>query len=128
MRKSSLLKIVTGTNFLTKFLKKLVPVTIFALFLVQDAGAEKFPLPNVKGQLKKEDLKTASTMELQADQVSFNSADNKATARGNVVVVNKDQQLYCDELQLDRIIQQAVAQGHVFLDTAQTSHSPTTDV
>ena len=56
---------------------------------------------------------------MQADQVSFSSADNKAHAKGNVVVTSKDQQLFCDQLQLDRVIQQVVAEGNVYLDTPQ---------
>ena len=56
---------------------------------------------------------------MQADQVSFSSADNKAHAKGNVVVNSKDQQLYCDQLQLDRVIQEVVAEGNVYLDTPQ---------
>ena len=73
--------------------------------------ANLLPMPNLKGQFKKEDLNTASQVTLQADQVSFSTADNKAHAKGNVVVISKDQQLFCDQLQFDRIIQQAVAEG-----------------
>ena len=110
MRKSSFYILLVTTSLLAG--------AVF-LFLIQEAGATKFPMPDVKGQLKKEDLKTTSKMELQADQVSFSSTDNKAIAQGNVVVTDLDQQLYCDQLQLYRIIQQAVAEGHVYLDTPQ---------
>jgi len=107
----------------SRFLIFLVTVSlgagIITLLLMQDGLAEKFPLPDIKGQVKKEDVKTSGPMELQADQVSFNSTDNKATAQGNVVLVSQGQELNCDSLQLDRAIQQAVAQGHVYLDTPQ---------
>ena len=76
-------------------------------------------MPNLKGQFKKQDVKATSQVELQADQVSFSSADNKAHAQGNVVVTGKDQQLYCDQLQLDRVVQEVVADGNVYLDTPQ---------
>ncbi|MBF0570933.1 MAG: LPS-assembly protein LptD [Candidatus Omnitrophica bacterium] len=87
------------------------------LLLTQEAGAIKFPMPDIKGQFKKQDLHTTSQVTLQADQVSFSSADNKAHARGNVVVNSKDQQLFCDQLQLDRTVQEVVAEGDVYLDT-----------
>jgi len=119
-------KIVTGTDFLINFLKKLVPVTIFSilasavfLFLTNESLATSFPMPNLKMPSKKQDNKGASQVTLQADQVSFSSTDNKAHAKGNVVVKAKDQQLYCDELQLDRVVQQVVAEGNVYLDTSQ---------
>ena len=76
-------------------------------------------MPNLKGQFKKQDLKSASQVTLQADQVSFSSADNKAHAKGNVVVNSKDQHLFCDQLQLDRVVQEVVAEGNVYLDTPQ---------
>jgi LPS-assembly protein len=76
-------------------------------------------MPNLKGQFKKQDTKTASQVTLQADQVSFSTTDNKAHAKGDVVVTSKDQQLFCDELQLDRVVQEAVAGGNVYLDTPQ---------
>jgi len=69
-------------------------------------------MPDLKGQFKKQDVKGASHVTLQADQVSFSSVDNKAHARGNVVVIGKDQQLYCDQLQLDRVVQEVVAVRH----------------
>ena len=50
---------------------------------------------------------------MQADQVSFSSTDNKAHAKGNVVVTSKTQQLYCDQLQLDRVVQEVVAEGMI---------------
>jgi len=81
--------------------------------------ANFLPMPDVKGQLKKQDAKTASQVQMQADQLSFSSVDNKAHAKGNVVVTSKDQQLFCDQLQLDRAIQQVVAEGNVYLDTPQ---------
>jgi len=89
------------------------------LLLTQEARATKLPMPNLKSQFKKQDLKGTSQVQLQADQVSFSSVDNKADAKGNVVVTSKDQELDCDQLQLDRSIQQAVAQGDVYLDTPQ---------
>ncbi len=76
-------------------------------------------MPDLKGAFKKEDLKSTSQVQLQADQVSFSSADNKAHAKGNVAVTTKDKQLYCDQLQLDRVVQQVVAEGNVYLDTPQ---------
>lgn len=106
-----------------RFFIFLITISLWAgvifLFFLQEARADKFPMPDIKGQLKNENFKTTSPMELQADQVSFNQTDNKATARGNVVVTSQDQQLYCDQLELYRIIQQAVGQGHVYLDTPQ---------
>ena len=76
-------------------------------------------MPDLKGQFKKQDLKTTSQVTMQADQVSFSSTDNKAHAQGNVVVNSKDQHLFCDQLQLDRVIQEVVAEGNVYLDTPQ---------
>jgi len=89
------------------------------LFLTPDAAATKPPMPDIKGSFKKQDLKNSAQVTMQADQVSFSTVDNKAHAKGNVVVKSKDQQLYCDQLQLDRTIQEVVAQGDVFLDTPQ---------
>ena len=97
----------------------------FLLFLTDESMANLLPMPNVKGQFKKQDLKNTSKVEMQADQVSFSSADNKAHAQGNVVVNSKDQHLFCDKLQLDRVIQEAVAEGNVYLDTPQEQvHGP----
>jgi LPS-assembly protein len=89
------------------------------LFLSMGALAKTLPMPNFKGQFKKQDLKNTSQVELQADQVSFSSLDNKAHAKGNVVVNTKDQQLYSDQLDLDRTTQEVVAEGHVYLDASQ---------
>ncbi len=89
------------------------------LFLTREAEATQLAMPDLKEQFKKQDLKGASQVTLQADQVSFSSVDNKAHAQGNVVVNTKDQQLYCDQLQLDRVVQQVVAEGNVYLDTPQ---------
>ncbi len=92
---------------------------VFFLILTNECLANFLPMPNIKGQFKKGDLKETKRVTLQADQVSFNSSDNKAHAKGNVVVNSKDQHLYCDELQLDRVIQEVVAEGNVYLDTPQ---------
>ncbi len=89
------------------------------LSLIQEVAASPLPMPNLKGQFKKQDLNNASPVTLQADQVSFSAADNKAHAKGNVVVNNKDQHLFCDQLQLDRVVQEVVAEGDVYLDTPQ---------
>jgi lipopolysaccharide assembly outer membrane protein LptD (OstA) len=89
------------------------------LFLTNTSMATLLPMPNLKGQFKKQDLKSASQVTLQADQVSFSTVDNKAHAKGNVVVTNKDQQLFCDQLQLDRVVQEVVAEGNVYLDSPQ---------
>jgi LPS-assembly protein len=91
----------------------------FFLFLTDGSMANLLPMPDLKGQFKKQDLKSASQVTMQADQVSFSSADNKAHAQGNVVVNSKDQHLFCDQLQLDRVIQEVVAEGDVYLDTPQ---------
>jgi LPS-assembly protein len=91
----------------------------FFLMLPSKAAAANLPMPDLKGQFKKSDLKNTSQVTMQADQVSFSTTDNKANAKGNVVVNGKDQQLFCDQLQLDRAIQQVVAQGDVYLDTPQ---------
>jgi len=94
-------------------------VCVFVFFLTQEARATKFPMPDLKGQFNKQSMKSSggAPVELQADQVSFSNADNKAHATGNVVVDSKDQHLYCDQLDLDREVQQVVAEGHVYLDT-----------
>jgi len=76
-------------------------------------------MPNLKGQFKKQDLNAASKVTMQADQVSFSQAQNKAHAKGNVVVNSRDEHLFCDELDLDRTIQEVVAQGDIYLDTPQ---------
>ena len=76
-------------------------------------------MPNLKGQFKKQDLKSTSKTTLQADQVSYSAQDNKAHAKGNVVVNSKDQHLFCDQLELDRTVQEVVAEGDVYLDTPQ---------
>ena len=91
----------------------------FFLFLTDDTMAKMLPIPDLKGQFKKQDLKGSSQLQLQADQVSFSTANNKANAQGNVVVTKNDQQLFCDKLELDRVIQQVVAEGDVYLDTPQ---------
>jgi lipopolysaccharide assembly outer membrane protein LptD (OstA) len=89
------------------------------LFLMPQASAAPFAMPNLKSQFKKQDLTASSQVTMQADQVSFSTVDNKAHAQGNVVIKNKDTLLYCDQLQLDRVVQQVVAQGDVYLDTPQ---------
>ena len=89
----------------------------FFLFLTDESMANPLPMPNVK--FNKQDLKSTSKVTLQADQVSFSTLDNKAHAQGNVVVNSKDQHLFCDKLQLDRVIQEVVADGNVYLDTPQ---------
>jgi len=90
--------------------------SVFFLFLTNESTAKMgLQMPN----LKKQDFKSTSQVQLQADQVSFSSADNKAHAQGNVVVTTKDQQLYCDQLQLDRVVKEVVAEGDVYLDTPQ---------
>lgn len=77
-------------------------------------------MPNIKNQFNKENLNTApQPVTMQADQVSFSNADNKAHAKGDVVVISQDQELYCDKLDLDRTVNEAVAEGNVFLDTPQ---------
>ena len=91
----------------------------FFLFMTKEAAAKVMEMPNLKSQFNKKDLKSSSEVELQADQVSFSSVDNKAHAHGNVVVNSKDQQLYCDQLELDRVIKEVVAQGNVYLDSPQ---------
>ena len=81
--------------------------------------ANTLPMPNLKGQFTKQDAKTPSHVTMQADQLSFSSSNNKAHAEGNVVVNSKDKHLFCDRLDLDRVIQQVVAEGNVYLDTPQ---------
>jgi len=90
---------------------------VIYLVLTDQARANLLPMPDLKGQFKKQDVKNTSQVTLQADQVSFSSSDNQAHAQGNVVVNSKDQHLFCDQLQLDRVIQQVVAEGNVYLDT-----------
>ena len=87
------------------------------LLLASGSMASMLPMPDVKSQFKKQDVKGSSQVTMQADQVSFSSADNQAHAQGDVVVNSKDQHLFCDKLQLDRVIQQVVAEGNVYLDT-----------
>jgi LPS-assembly protein len=87
--------------------------------LAGPASASPFKLPDMKGQLNKQSFKSSSHVTIQADQVSFSSTDNKAHATGNVVVNSKDQHLFCDTLDMDRTIQQVVAQGNIYLDTPQ---------
>ncbi len=89
------------------------------VFLTNESMANFLPVPNLKSQVNKGETKGASHVQMQADQVSFSSADNKAHAQGNVVVSSKNQQLFCDKLDLDRAIQQVVAEGNVYLDTPQ---------
>ena len=108
MRKSSLYIFWISAGLLTSSV---------LLFLTQEAAATKFATPDLKGQFSKQDAKDTSPVQLQADQVSFSSADNKAHAKGNVEVTRKDQQLFCDQLQLDRVVQEVVAEGNVYLDT-----------
>lgn len=91
----------------------------FLFSLAKEALATSFPMPNIKGSLKRQNTKAVSQVTMQADQVSFSSSDNKAHAKGNVVVNSKDQHLFCDQLQLDRVVQEVVAQGNVYLDTSQ---------
>ena len=62
---------------------------MFFLFLTKESTAKMLPMPDLKGQFNKQDLKSASQVELQADQVSLSSTDNKAHAKGNVVVDSK---------------------------------------
>ena len=75
--------------------------------------ASTLPMPNIKGQFKKNDLKASSQLQMQADQLSFSTTDNKAHAKGNVVVTKKHEELFADELDLDRASQIVVAEGNV---------------
>ena len=106
-------------NFYILSITTVFIVSAVFLFLKNESMAAILPLPNLKSQFKKQDLKTTSQVTLQADQVRFTVADNKAHAQGNVVVISKDQHLFCDELQLDRVVQEVVASGNVYLDTPQ---------
>jgi len=92
----------------------------FFLFLTNESMAKMgLQMPNLNEQFNKQNSKSTSQVQLQADQVSFSSADNKAHAKGNVVVITKDKQLYCDRLQLDRVAKEVEAEGNVYLDTPQ---------
>ena len=73
-----------------------------------------FPMIDIKKMDKK-----VEQVELQADKVSFSSAENKASAQGNVVVKSGKDMLYCDQLELDRGRQEGAARGHVYIDGAQ---------
>ncbi len=107
-----------GSLYILSIVVSLWAGTLF-LFLTQEASATQFQMPDLKGQFNKTDTKTTSQVTMQADQVSFSTQDNKAHAKGNVVVNTKTQHLYCDQLQLDRVIQEVVAEGNVYLDTPQ---------
>ncbi len=65
-------------------------------------------------------LNKAKSVELQADQVQYSVVDSKAQARGNVVVTADQTILTCDQLELDRILNVGVAQGHVYIDSPQS--------
>jgi len=61
--------------------------------------------------------KEVKTVQLQADQVQFSQDSNKATASGNVVVTADKTILYSDQLELEKTIGDAVASGHVYIDS-----------
>ena len=93
---------------------------VFLFFLTNKSTASPIHLPNLKGQFTKQNEKSATQVTMQADQVSFGSSDNKAHAKGNVTInTNNDQHLFCDQLDLDRAVNQVIAEGNVFLDTPQ---------
>ncbi|MDE2027405.1 MAG: LPS-assembly protein LptD [Candidatus Omnitrophica bacterium] len=92
-------------------------ILAFLLLLTRQAVSAPLPMPDIKGQFGKDKLKKPSQVTLQADQVSFSQADNKAHAEGHVTVKSGNQQLFCDRLDLDRTIKQVVAEGNVYLDT-----------
>ncbi len=96
-----------------------MPAVLWALLLVMPAPsmASHLPMPDLKGEFKKANTKGPSQIQLQADQVSVSTQDNKAHAEGNVQIVRQDQELFCDKLELDRVVEQAVAEGNVYLDT-----------
>ncbi|MDE1920900.1 MAG: LPS-assembly protein LptD [Candidatus Omnitrophica bacterium] len=89
------------------------------LFLAREAIASPLKLPDIKSQFNKKSLKPTSKMDLQADQISFSSSENKAHAKGHVTVKNGAQELFCDELTLERAIRQVEAEGDVYLATPQ---------
>ena len=89
------------------------------VLLAGEAQANLLAIPNLKGQFKKESLKNTSQVTMQADQVTYSAADNKAHAKGNVVLTTADQRLTCDQMQLDRTTQEVEAQGNVYLDMPQ---------
>ncbi|MBI4308790.1 MAG: hypothetical protein HY591_00510 [Candidatus Omnitrophica bacterium] len=64
-------------------------------------------------------IEPAKTVEMQADQVEYGSGDNVARAKGNVVVTSGTTTLFADQVELDRAKQQAVANGHVYVDAPQ---------
>ncbi len=70
---------------------------------------------------KKFDLKQepSGPIEMQADQVQYNSGNNSAEASGNVVVKSGKTMMYADKLVMDRTRQEAQAQGHLYLDSPQ---------
>ncbi|HLD88040.1 MAG TPA: OstA-like protein, partial [Candidatus Omnitrophota bacterium] len=65
-------------------------------------------------------LNKTKSVELQADEVQYSVVDSKAQARGNVVVTADQTILTCDELELDRILNVGVAEGHVYIDSPQS--------
>jgi len=65
-------------------------------------------------------LNKSKSVELQADQIQYSTADSKALAKGNVVVTAGPTILTCDQLELDRILNVGVAKGHVYIDSPQS--------
>ncbi len=91
-------------------------VLLTGVFGVSVANAKLPPLSLDMGK-NDQDLKKGGPVSLEADQVSFSQADNKAHAEGKVEVSDGNQKLYCDQLEMDRNKQEAVAKGHVYLDS-----------
>ncbi len=59
------------------------------------------------------------SIQLEADQVQFSQDTNKATAIGNVVVTADKTILYSDQIELEKTIGEAIANGHVYIDSPQ---------
>ena len=55
------------------------------------------------------------SVEINGDIVEYSVEKNMIIAEGNVVVVNKDMNLYCDKVEFDRAANIAYASGHVRL-------------
>lgn len=66
--------------------------------------------------IKPEKIKS---VQMEADQVQFIQDKNKAIASGNVVVTAEKTTMYADKLELEKAIGDAVASGHVYIDSPQ---------
>jgi len=79
----------------------------------QSVNTQSASEQNPEGEQKSAEVTDA--VELNGDIIEYSIDGNKITARGNVVVINKDMNLFCDTIEFSRNTNMAYATGNVRL-------------